>query len=1132
MRSQRLALTIWFAIMVAISLPVAAVALPFGPPNGIDAARAQDAPAATSTPAAPAPTGELVVVPNTVQLGQTTLAVGFHVDPLDLEVAIHYSEHFTPEGQECDDTAPGATQPAPAPTWVTLEACSVGEGYVRLIVSATGHVIEEVSVAVAPQGPTGLSDAEVTLSGVTSAELVPGGSSDRFTVNATGLESNKVYELNTVVLNGVSAAFDSGCTTFKATSTIRLANSANRRYDAYGCAAPGSYLWAWVEDVDGDTIASSGLTDHFLNVADPTVSFSSSSYSVKEGTSTAITVSLSHPTGHRLRIPVTVANGTAESDDYSVSGLTTVRNELTFEPHDTSESFTITASQDTDNDEGDETVNLGFGTLPSDVSSGTTRTATLTIGNVNTAPVISGRSEVSYAENGIADVETYTATDVNGDSITWSLSGIDDDDLSITRDGGVLTFRRTPNFESPRDHGRNNKYEVTVTANDGNQGTDEVDVVITVTDVNESPDITRGPESVFYQENRTADVGEYTATDPDTGDSITWSLTGADAGDFNISDDGELSFDAPPDFESPTDSGGNNVYNVTVRARDSGRLSDDRDVTITVTNVNERPTLVSGIADRTMTAGTTATISLSHTFSDPDGDALSYTARSSNTRVATTTVSGSTLSLAAISAGSATITVTAFDGGGLSATNHFTVTVAFPPLDTVTGLTATSGAVHGEIALDWDPVDEADSYEVGQWTRQVGGVFSWEVLDDPSEVRIDLANTSAVVHGLTGGLSYEHNVRAVRGTGSHIVKGHWADGEDATALDESPSTPMGLQGGMIRGGRGIVLEWNPVADAVDYEVERSFDGGVSTTTVTLARDEATALTPGVSYSFRVRSRKPHGGGYLHSAWSVAVSRIAPTPANSGHQEDHTVAYEVGTIVSAPNPPSGVPNPAAVIRDSIEPAASAWNSAAMAIAGKNLSICESSTSTSSATTTCGTRNHDRHKVTVRSVALNTMDANVGDPNKHEEGCGRATACVKMNFRPSPVGPGHHLSNMSLIIEEPAWECVGGDPMSGTCALHLRIYWTDVQGDHATALLTSGSNPTLIGIKYHIGDTMIHEFGHTLGLPDFKDEDSFKSFEHLSEVQNAIMFSPDAQMGITDEDIEQLKAIYALHESASH
>ena len=679
-------------------------------------------------------------------------------------------------------------------------------------------------------------------------------------------------------------------------------------------------------------------------------------------------------------------------------------------------------------------------------------------------------------------------------------------------------------------------YEVTVTASDRRGGTDDRNVTIRVRNLD--PTIQSGLYSKTYDEGETSPVSTYTASDPGGGD-ISWLLSGADDDDLSISSSGVLTFDDPPDFESPADSGRNNVYEVTVTASDRRGGTDDRNVRITVTNVNERPFVMYAIADRTMTAGASTTIVLSGmsgTFGDPDGDTLTYSAHSSDTSVVTADVNGSTLTLEAMSAGSETVTVTAWDGPPdiLFVQDAFTVTVELPPVDKVEGLTAMPGSVHGEIVLDWDPANGADYYEVGQWRIQPGGDdYSWEVLDDPSEVTIDVAVTRAVIRGLTGGLSYEHSVRGVRGSGSNIVRGHWADGEEATALDESPAMPIGLYGADIRGGRGIQLTWQPVADAADYEVESSSSSGSAITTVTMAAAEITEMIPGASYSFRVRSRKPHGGGHLYSAWSATVSRIAPVPTNIGHQEDHTVAYEVGAIVSAPNPPSGVPNAAAVIRDSIGPAASAWHSAAMAIAGKNLSICEFSTSTSSATTTtCGTRNHDGYKVTVKTVALNTMDGYVGDAKKHEEGCGRAAACVKANVRPSPVGPGHHLSDISLIIEEPAWECVGGNPMVGTCAQHVRIYWTDVQGDNATALLTLGSPPTLIGIRYHIGDTMIHEFGHTLGLPDFEDNDSFRAFEHLLAVKNAIMFSPDAQMGITDEDIKQLKAIYALHESASH
>ena len=74
------------------------------------------------------------------------------------------------------------------------------------------------------------------------------------------------------------------------------------------------------------------------------------------------------------------------------------------------------------------------------------------------------------------------------------------------------------------------------------------------------------------------------ATDPDTGDTLTYSLEGADAPSFAIdADTGQLQTDAALDFETDAE------YDVRVRATDGGGLTDTIDVTITVTDVNEPP---------------------------------------------------------------------------------------------------------------------------------------------------------------------------------------------------------------------------------------------------------------------------------------------------------------------------------------------------------------------------------------------------------------------------------------------------------------------------------------------------------------------------------------------------------------
>ncbi len=105
----------------------------------------------------------------------------------------------------------------------------------------------------------------------------------------------------------------------------------------------------------------------------------------------------------------------------------------------------------------------------------------------NTAPVITGGpTTVSFAENGTGLVGTYTATDAQGHTISWSVSGTDGGDFSIGTSTGQLTFGSTPNFEGPADSNRNNLYLVTVRASDGSLSASR-SVRVTVTDVDEPP---------------------------------------------------------------------------------------------------------------------------------------------------------------------------------------------------------------------------------------------------------------------------------------------------------------------------------------------------------------------------------------------------------------------------------------------------------------------------------------------------------------------------------------------------------------------------------------------------------------------------------------------------------------------
>ena len=91
---------------------------------------------------------------------------------------------------------------------------------------------------------------------------------------------------------------------------------------------------------------------------------------------------------------------------------------------------------------------------------------------------------------------------------------------------------------------------------------------------------------------------------------------------------------------------------------------------------NRSPETVGTIPAQTLAAsGTALSVPLADYFSDPDNDLLTFAATSSDADTLAASVSDSTAWLAPGEAGSATLTVTAGDPGGLTATQTLTVTV-------------------------------------------------------------------------------------------------------------------------------------------------------------------------------------------------------------------------------------------------------------------------------------------------------------------------------------------------------------------------------------------------------------------------------------------------------------------------
>ena len=180
------------------------------------------------------------------------------------------------------------------------------------------------------------------------------------------------------------------------------------------------------------------------------------------------------------------------------------------------------------------------------------------------------------------------------DVLTYSLDGTDAASFDINRATGHLITK------GALDHENDEEYEVMVEAKDPFGAMVSATVTIEVTDVNEDPSVT-GAASIDHAESNANTVialatNVYTATDADEDDDaadaaeVKWSLSGADASKFDITGTGNtrtLAFKANPDYESPGDSGSNNVYEVTVVVTDTKSNTDEQAVMVKVTNIEE-----------------------------------------------------------------------------------------------------------------------------------------------------------------------------------------------------------------------------------------------------------------------------------------------------------------------------------------------------------------------------------------------------------------------------------------------------------------------------------------------------------------------------------------------------------------
>ena len=150
--------------------------------------------------------------------------------------------------------------------------------------------------------------------------------------------------------------------------------------------------------------------------------------------------------------------------------------------------------------------------------------------------------------------------------------------------------------------------------------------------------------------------------------------------------------------------GGTYYYGACVDAlaNESDRSNNCSDAfAVRVSQVNREPQAFGVIPDRAVIVGGSVGVEVADNFTDPDGDALSYSAVSSDSLTAKATAVNSTVTVTGVRVGGATINVTATDPDGLTATQSFAVSVE----EETTPLP--------DLVVESPSVDVADSIEVG-----------------------------------------------------------------------------------------------------------------------------------------------------------------------------------------------------------------------------------------------------------------------------------------------------------------------------------------------------------------------------------------------------------------------------------
>ena len=369
-----------------------------------------------------------------------------------------------------------------------------------------------------------------------------------------------------------------------------------------------------------------------------------------------------------------------------------------------------------------------------------TGTVNITVTPVNDLPIITSAGSITVSENQTA-VLAISVTEIDGDELTYSISGTDSSSLSVDANG-VITFNTAPDYETK------NAYSITYNVNDGTETVSQ-DLTVTIKDENDvPPTITNLAATIEITEN-TTDVLSVSASDDEGGDLI-YTITGDDAGSLSISESGVITFNTAPNFEVKV------TYAITVNVSD-GVNSSSQDLTINITDVNDAPTFVDLAFEYSITEGNTAVVTFSVADEDTAEQTINISGDDASKFLVTNEDGDATVDLAFTTAPDYS---SPGDVGGDNVYN-ITLTVSDGAAETAQAITIT--------VLDSDvvPVIAATTLSINEFTKTLemgitdpdGDTISYEIVnvDKNYNVTSTLGNSDGSNYILTGDITVGAN---------------------------------------------------------------------------------------------------------------------------------------------------------------------------------------------------------------------------------------------------------------------------------------------------------------------------------------------------------------------------------------